>query len=72
MNDNSFYSDRKYCDHCNEYVSYLMSVESSYCIQCGNQVHLFSKTDWKSFNESLQERKPKGGRPAKKNGKESA
>ncbi len=71
-NDSDFYSDRKFCDGCNEYVSYLMSVETSYCVQCGAQVHLFSKSDWQNFNESMQERRPKGGRPAKTKGKESA
>ena len=71
-NDSDFYNDRKFCDSCNEYVSYLMSVETSYCVQCGTQVHLFSKSDWRDFNESMQERRPKGGRPAKTKGKESA
>ena len=72
--DNDFYSDRKYCDHCGEYVSYLMSVDSSYCVHCGTEVHLFSKEDWADFNESLQARRPKGGRPRKspQRGKESA
>jgi hypothetical protein len=49
-----------------------MSVEASYCIHCGERVHLFSSDDWESFNKSLQERRPKGGRPRKKRGKESA
>jgi len=63
--DNDFYSDRKFCDHCGKYVSYLMSVESSYCVECGHEVHLFSKEDWNDFNESLLSRRPKGGRPRK-------
>lgn len=71
-NDSDFYSDRKYCDHCNKYVSYLMSVDCSFCVECGEKVHLFSKTDWTEFNNSLQERRPKGGRPRNKKGKESA
>ena len=71
-NDSDFYSDRKFCDHCNKYVSYLMSVESSFCVDCGAKVHLFSKKDWRSFNASLQERRPKGGRPRREKGKESA
>jgi len=70
--DRDFYSDRKYCDHCQEYVSYLMSVESSFCVECGNEVHLFSKSDWEEFNTSMKERRPKGGRPRQKKGKESA
>jgi len=73
-NDSDFYSDRKYCDHCDEYVSYLMSVDSSFCVQCGGRVHLFSKSDWETFNEGLQVRRGKGGRPRKtqKKGRESA
>lgn len=72
--DNDFYSDRKYCDQCGTYVSYLMSVDSSYCVECGAEVHLFSKEDWEDFHESLQSRRPKGGRPRKNNqrDKESA
>jgi len=71
-NDSDFYSDRKYCDHCKKYVSYLMSTDASFCVQCGTEVHLFSKEDWEVFNEGLSERR-KGGRPRKQNrGKESA
>ncbi len=62
-NDSNFYSDRKFCDSCNKYVSYLMSVDTSFCVECGHEVHLFSKDDWQSFNQNLQERRPKGGRP---------
>ncbi len=63
--DSDFYSDRKYCDACNKYVSYLMSIDTSYCVECGGEVHLFSKDDWQNFNETLSERRPKGGRPRK-------
>ncbi len=73
MEHASYYNDRKYCDHCNKYVSYLMSVDTSYCVECGNEVRLFSQEDWHSFNEKLQSRRPKGGRPSKaRRGKESA
>ena len=61
--DNDFYSDRKYCDSCQQYVNYLMSVDASFCVECGGEVHLFSKADWKNFNENLQARRSKGGRP---------
>lgn len=69
--DNGFYNDHKYCDQCDKYVSYLMSVDTSYCVECGNTVHLFSKDDWESFNNSLQERRPKGGRPRNKGAKKA-
>ena len=71
-NDSDFYGDRKYCDQCQRYVSYLMSVDRSFCVECGAKVHLFSQKDWQIFNSSLQERRPKGGRPRKNKDKESA
>lgn len=74
-NDSDFYSDRKHCEPCNKYVSYLMSIDKSFCVECGGEVRLFSKDDWMDFNEKLSERRPKGGRPRKaRNGekKESA
>ena len=66
-----YYKDRKYCTHCEDYVLYLMSVDHSYCAQCGHQVRLFSDADWESFNDSMK-MKRKGGRPRKDAGKESA
>ena len=72
MDHPDFYSDRKYCHQCQDYVCYLMGIEHSYCVQCGTQVRLFSDDDWKVFNESMNARKPKGGRPRKNRGKESA
>lgn len=65
MYPSDFYNDRKYCEHCCEYVSYLQSMEQSYCVQCGEAVRLFSSEDWETFNASLKERRPKGGRPKK-------
>jgi hypothetical protein len=66
-----YYSDQKYCSHCQKYVSYLMSLDRSYCIECGERVRLFSGEDWSEFNETITRQKPKGGRP-RKSGKESA
>ena len=71
MNRFDYYSDRKYCPECDDYVSYLMSIEHSYCVQCGGEVRLFSKQDWENFHESLAARRPRGGRP-RKNKRESA
>jgi len=72
MDQADYYGDLKYCDQCDKYVHYLMSVDCSYCVHCGARVHLFSDSDWRSFNQSLQERRPKGGRPRKDRGLESA
>lgn len=68
-----FYSDQKYCHTCEGYVPYLMSMDHSYCVHCGERVRLFSESDWKEFHESMKARRPKGGRPRKnKTDKESA
>lgn len=65
MESSDFYSDRKYCHTCGEYVHYLMSIEHSYCAQCGQRVRLFSEGDWQVFHEEIKEQRPKGGRPRK-------
>jgi len=73
MDNTDYYSDRKYCTNCREYVPYLQSMEHSYCAVCGSQVRLFSEEDWNAFTESLKDRKTKGGRPRKqREDKESA
>lgn len=72
MDNRDYYSDHKYCQNCQKYVSYLMSMEHSYCIECGERVRLFSERDWVEFNDTLTRQKPKGGRPRKQRGKESA
>jgi hypothetical protein len=72
MDHLDFYDDKKYCAACGTYVRYLVSVDHSYCVQCGGVVQLFSEQDWSRFQESLQARRPKGGRPRKGKGKESA
>jgi len=70
MENLDYYSDRKFCPQCNDYVHYLMSIEHSYCVSCGGEVRLFSEDDWASFNEAIQAKRPRGGRP-RKNGKEA-
>lgn len=65
MEYQDYYSDHKYCTHCQKYVSYLMSVDHSFCVECGGVVRLFSKEDWKHFNNSMAAKRPKGGRPRK-------
>ncbi len=74
MIPSDFYNDRKFCEHCQTYVSYLQSTEHSFCVQCGNPVRLFSEADWSAFNEALKERRPKNGRPSRERerGRESA
>ena len=45
MDQRDYYQEKKWCEGCNEYVRYLMSVNDSYCIRCGTQVQLFSGKD---------------------------
>lgn len=82
MDSLDFYSDKKWCPACADYVPYLMSIENSYCVECGAEVRLFSQDDWRSFSAGIASRKPKGagrrpelGRPEKRpagEGRESA
>ena len=62
MEFGDFYNDRKFCPTCADYVPYLMSMEHSYCVECGSEVRLFSKDDWTEFNESMKTARLKGGR----------
>ena len=71
MEYGDFYDDRKFCEACNQYVPYLISMDHSYCVQCGGVVRLFSEGDWEVFNESLKARRPRGGRPRKNTGTDS-
>ncbi len=50
-----FYNDRRFCKGCQAYVSYLFSMERSYCIQCGGEVQLMSDRDLSEFQRSLRE-----------------
>lgn len=67
MQSIDFYSDHKFCSACDKYVTYLMSIHASYCTQCGSEVRLFSKSDWKAFNHSTTPtKKPKRRQQADK------
>ena len=68
-----YYSDKKFCDNCNDYVNYLMGLDTSWCVNCGERVRLYSPDDWNHFRDNLDARKNRGGRRSKKGkGKESA
>jgi len=54
MGKQDFYGERKWCEHCKDYVRYLMSIDLSYCAQCGNRVRLFSREDARKFTETVQ------------------
>ncbi len=57
MSQTDFYGERKWCTSCREYVRYLMSVNHSYCINCGTQVRLFSKGDAERFTDEVKRHK---------------
>ena len=68
----SFHSDTKFCPCCDSYNRYLASVDRSFCIECGSEMRLLSDADWTAFQERMQARKPKGGRPRKNARREAA
>jgi len=49
-----FYTETKWCEACRRYVGFLMSVDHSYCIDCGGRVRLFSGNDRARFGETVQ------------------
>lgn len=51
---NAFYTEHKWCEACSGYVRYLMSVNRSYCADCGGQVRLFSGKDGEHFQDRVQ------------------
>ena len=56
-NTHDFYTDTKWCDQCNGYVHYLMSVNHSYCVDCGSRVRLFNPQDSQRFSADVEKRK---------------
>ena len=54
MQTNDFYGATKYCPCCDKNVRYLASIEVSYCVECGNEVRLFSAEEWAAFNAKLE------------------
>lgn len=52
-----FYNEQKWCDHCKGYVRFLMSINHSYCIECGGRVRLFNGNDSRDFHDTVQRHK---------------
>jgi hypothetical protein len=57
MSHRDFYQEKKWCGTCRGYVRYLMSVNHSYCVECGAQVVLFSEDDSQRFAADVEKRK---------------
>lgn len=69
MDSLDFYGEKKWCEHCQQYVLYLMNVHHSYCVECGHEVHLFSAEDRARFNanmEANQQNRQQRGRSKRK------
>ena len=54
MDQRDYYQEKKWCEGCNEYVRYLMSVNQSYCAECGGAVRLFNEKDRERFFEDVK------------------
>ncbi|MCK5943531.1 MAG: hypothetical protein KAI24_16230 [Planctomycetes bacterium] len=52
-----FYNEQKWCDHCQGYVRFLMSVNHSFCVDCGGRVRLFNRDDKRDFQDTVQRHK---------------
>ncbi|MCB9881689.1 MAG: hypothetical protein H6832_00800 [Planctomycetes bacterium] len=57
MDSIDYYKETKWCEQCQGYVRFLMSVETSFCVQCGSKVRLFSKKDMEAFHLQIAENK---------------
>jgi hypothetical protein len=55
MERGDFYADKKWCEQFNAYVHFLLSIDKSFCVECGGVVHLFSKDDWRNFRAKTSE-----------------
>ena len=53
----NFEHEKKWCPKCGAYHHYLMSVNHSFCVECGTQMRLFNKQDQQRFTEELQKRR---------------
>lgn len=56
-NDIEFYREMKWCDACQQQVRFLMSVNHSFCVQCGGKVRMFSREESLRFAETVQRHK---------------
>ena len=51
MSRPDFDTELKWCEKCKAYRRYLMSINHSYCAECGEKVRLFSKADAAAFGD---------------------
>lgn len=62
MTHPNYYSDRRWCGACRDYVAYLLSPSDAWCTRCGRPVALFSDEDRSAFDQAVRgERRPFDG-----------
>ena len=49
-----YYTETMWCKKCKDYVHYLQSTESSYCVRCGSKVQYFRDEDIKRIRKLLR------------------
>ena len=47
----NYYDDVKWCPKCKRYVRYMMSLHTSFCVNCDSKVIIFNRKDMKRFHE---------------------
>ncbi len=52
-----FEQEKKWCPKCETYRRYMVSINHSFCIECGTKMRLFSKPDQARFTEEIQKRR---------------
>ena len=57
MDNSEFYRETKWCDACKSYVRFLMSVNHSFCVDCGGRVRMFNREEGSRFAETVQRHK---------------
>lgn len=50
----AFYDETKWCSACNRDVRFLMSVNHSFCVDCGHTVTMFRREAGSAFGERVQ------------------
>ncbi|MFN6192764.1 MAG: hypothetical protein ACK5BN_02960 [Planctomycetota bacterium] len=50
----AYYEETKWCGACDREVRFLMSVNHSFCIQCGGTVTMFRRAAGSAFGERVQ------------------
>lgn len=57
MGTSEFDRETKWCDACQGRVRFLMSVNHSFCVDCGGKVRMFSREESLLFAETVQRHK---------------